>query len=176
MEDQALDHAQLKACLEGQGIACSPAWLHGLLFGLVAAHDDRWEAVMDAIHRCDSRLAAAGDLTQSLCHALWQALDGPGLDFGILLPSETHPLKERDAELSAWARGYLEGLTIAGVTGAELPTEAGRHALEELRAIAERGDAESAADEEAFEEAVEHTWVTAVLLRELLVVAREQAG
>ncbi len=174
MEDQALDHAHLKACLEGQGIDCSPAWLHGLLFGLVAAHDNRWEAVMDAVHQCDTRLAAAGDLTHSLCHALWQSLDGPGLDFGILLPYETRPLEERAAELARWARGYLQGLEAAGIAGESLPDEAGRHAIGELRAVAESGGAELAADEEELEEAVEHTWVTAVLLRELLVVVRER--
>lgn len=175
MEEQALDHAHLKACLEGQGIECSPAWLHGLIFGLVAAHDNRWEKVMDAVHRCDPRLSEAGELTRSLCQALWQSLDGPGLDFGILLPPETHPLAERAAELSAWAKGYLEGLEVAGVTGDQLPTQAGRHAIRELRAIADnsRGE-ELTSDEEALEEAVEHTWVTAVLLRELLVVVRER--
>lgn len=174
MEDQALDHAHLKACLEGQGIGCSPAWLHGLIFGLVAAHDDSWEAVIDAMHQCDSSLVAASDLTHSLCHALWQSLDGPGLDFGILLPAPDRPLQERAVELSAWARGYLEGLEAAGVTGDGLPADAGQHAMEELRAIADHEGGEWVADEEQMEEAVEHTWVTAVLLRELLVVARER--
>lgn len=174
MNELVSDYEHLGRCLRDSGISCSPSWLHGLIFGLVAAHDDRWETVLAGLTQCDRSLTRAMDLTHSLCHSLWESLDGPGLDFGILLPPETHALEERAAELSAWARGYLEGLGAAGVTGDALPTEAGRHAIDELRTIVDNQGTGIATDEEALEEAVEHTWVTAVLLRELLVVVRER--
>ena len=176
MNEQVLDYDHLAACLRDNGLACTPSWLHGLIFGLVAAHDDRWETVLGAMRACDPNLSSAETLTRSLCHALWQSLDGPGLGFGVLLPDASRPLVERTAELGAWARGCLQGLETAGVTAESLPDEAGGHAMEALRAVAEDIAEEPPTDEEALEEAVEHTWVTAVLLRELLVVTRESGA
>lgn len=176
MSEQVLDYDHLEACLRDNGLACTPSWLHGLIFGLVAAHDDRWETVLGAMRACDPSLASAETLTRSLCHALWQSLDGPGLEFGVLLPDDSRPLGKRVAELAAWARGCLQGMERAGVSAETLPVEAGGHAMEALRAVAEGIAEDPPAEEEALEEAVEHTWVTAVLLRELLVVTRESGA
>ncbi|BAN68522.1 UPF0149 family protein [endosymbiont of unidentified scaly snail isolate Monju] len=168
---ETLHHDALARELAGHGCTFSPAWLHGALFGLIALHDDDHEA---GCKRLRTLLAADDRLGVWLCEryrALWSALDGPGLDFGMPLP-EGVPA-ERAQTVIDWTRGYLEALHCSGLDEATLPVAAGRHALDELRRIATAEPASLCRDEDGQEEAAEHAWVTAVLVRELLVVTRE---
>ncbi len=168
---ESLQYEVLARELAEHGCTFSPAWLHGALFGLIALHDDNHEAGCErlrALLDADDRL---GTWLRERYRALWAALDGPGLDFGMPLPEGGLP--GRAQAVIDWTRGYLEALHCSGLDEATLPVAAGRHALDELRQIAAAEPRALCADEEALEEVAEHAWVTAVLVRELLVVTRE---
>jgi uncharacterized protein YgfB (UPF0149 family) len=169
-----LDHDRIQAQLRNAGLDCDPSWLHGALFGLIALHDDRHGAVCECLEQAIEGLSVLDAEVQALYRATWDELDGPGLDFGMLLPPTTSSLAEQAQGVISWTRGYLQGLRCGGIDTVEFPVVSGRHAVQELRAIADRLPSALADDEEALDEVMEHVWVTAVLVRELLVVARER--
>lgn len=174
MHQTTIDYHELERQLQQAGVACDPSWLHGALFGLIALHDDQHDAPCEGLSLVMKGLDALDDEIRDLYRDTWRTIDGPGLDFGMLLPTETDTLKKRAQGVINWARGYLEGLQCGGVDTLEFPVVSGRHAMQELRELVATPVEEIAADEEELHEAIEHAWVTAVLVRELLVVARER--
>lgn len=174
MHTTTIDYQQIQQRLSRAGVDCSPSWLHGALFGLIALHDDRHAAPCEGLSQVLDGLDAMQEEVHALYLDIWQALDGPGLDFDMLLPPRSRPLIERAEGVNDWIRGYLQGLQCGGIDSLEFPVASGRQALEELQDLGNTPAAEMAENEEELHEAMEHAWVTAVLVRELLVVARER--
>jgi uncharacterized protein YgfB (UPF0149 family) len=94
----------------------------------------------------------------------------------MLLPPDSEAPDTRARGVIAWTQGFLEGLHCGGLDAFEFPDDSGPHAIGELRELAQTEISGLAEDEEELQEAIEHAWVTAVLVRELLVVARERQG
>ena len=174
MHRTTIDYDHLKQKLQQAGVDCDPAWLHGALFGLIALHDDRHDAVCEGLGQAVEGLGILEKEIEALYRDTWQALDGPGLDFGMLLPPESSSLEARAKGLVNWTTGYIEGLRCGGLDESRFPTPMGARALEELRQLAETPVTAFAEEDESFHEAVEHAWITAVLVREFLVVTRER--
>ncbi len=174
MHQTTIDYHEIEQRLQQAGVGCDPSWLHGALFGLIALHDDGHHAPCEGLSQVMAGLDALDDEVRELYRETWQTLDGPGLDFGMLLPSETDSLEQQAQGVLSWTRGYLDGLQCGGFDTLEFPVVSGRHAMQELRDLLETSLGELAGDEEALHETIEHAWVTAVLVRELLVVARER--
>jgi uncharacterized protein YgfB (UPF0149 family) len=174
MHQTNVDYRQLQRRLQGTGLACDPSWLHGALFGLIALHDDRHQAPCEGLAGALQGLEALEDEVGALYHDTWDSIDGPGLDFGMLLPPESEARDVRARGVISWTRGFLDGLRCGGVDAFEFPDDSGPHAIGELRELAQTEAAELSGDEDELHEAMEHAWVTAVLVRELLVVARER--
>ena len=174
MHQTNVDYQQLQLRLQQVGVDCSPSWLHGALFGLIALHDDRHRAPCEGLAGVLAGLAALDGEVRALYRDIWEAIDGPGLDFGMLLPPDSESPDTRARGVIAWTEGFLEGLHCGGLDDFEFPDDSGPHAIGELRELSRSDIAQLAADEEELHEAIEHAWVTAVLVRELLVVARER--
>ncbi len=174
MHRSTIDYGRLQRQLIQAGLDCDPAWLHGALFGMIALHDDRHGAVCECLEQAMQGLRVLDAEVQALYHATWKELDGPGLDFGMLLPAADRSLPEQAQGVINWTRGFLAGLRCGGIDTVEFPVVSGRHAMQALQEVADSLPAALADDQETLDEAMEHVWVTAVLVRELLVVAREQ--
>lgn len=175
MHRTTIDYRRIEKQLQEAGVSCTPSWLHGALFGLIALHDDVHQAPCEGLSPVVQGLDALEGEVRRLYRDIWTTIDGPGLDFGMLLPDAPESLEVRARAVIEWTRGYLDGLRCGGVDILEFPVASGDHAMEELRALVDTPVRELAADEEELQEAIEHAWVTAVLVRELLVVARKRA-
>ncbi len=115
-----------------------PSELHGSLAGQLAAGErlspEAWLALagehLATEQLVDYQQEDAG-LRQFLMQAYEQALQSlqsPDMDFQLLLPDEDHDMAERLLALSAWVRGFLEGMALSG--GSQL-----RNAPEDIREL-----------------------------------------
>lgn len=173
-------YQRLAQCIEGSALSPSPAEVHGMLCGLICAGhpqaDTTWLAELglqtppgDLLARdCDAQLR---DLAQGT-HA---DIEGPGLGFSPLLPSDETPLQERATAVYDWCRGFLYGLGLAGVSDRDLSAQTREvfHDFTEITRL-DLSDLDGGEDDEdALTEIVEFLWVAAMLVYEERVAARE---
>lgn len=158
------DHFEIWANLYVRhGAFNHPSELHGALAGQLAAGQrlsgDRWEALAaDHIGTENLLPAAEGapDARTFLGAAYDEALAGlesDEMNFRLLLPEDEAPMGERLFALSAWVRGFLEGMAVAGGERLAGAPEEVRELIQDFVAISQ---VEDDIDEE--EEADEGEW------------------
>jgi len=185
LEDDA--YRQLARELVESPLSASPAEAQGLLCGLlcagVAAAEERWG--QELFGTADQGAPGAdlppipsparpADLSESLralAKRTRREMEGEDLSLTLLLPAEDRPLQERAEGIYDWARGFLLGLGLGGLSEQGL-TAQGREVLRDLveftrldlaglSAEEEIGEA----DEAALMELQEFLWVAVRLLQ-----------
>lgn len=115
-----------------------PSELHGSLTGQLASGErlspEAWLALAED-HLATEQLteyqqedAGLRRFLMSAYEQALQSLQAPDMSFQLLLPDEEHAIPERLRALSAWVRGFLEGMALSG--GAQL-----RNAPDDIREL-----------------------------------------
>ncbi len=123
-----------------------PSELHGLLSGELSAGErlstNRWEDLVCEHLGTDQLQTELGDdlpSPQALLHSFYAttlaALQSESMDFRLLLPPEQAPLTQRLEGLSAWVRGFLEGVARAAGDGLARAPEDVRELVRDFVAI-----------------------------------------
>jgi len=155
--EQALDFDGIANQLVEEGVANSPAYLHGGISGVFAGAgnvpaEDCLAAVSQALE-----LGLHGELAQSclgLCAATELALRDEGFGFQLFLPDDEEDIELRVGAVAEWCRGFLAAYALvlprapAGSEGAGLDEETGE-TLRDIAAIAEAGFNAEGDEEEA---------------------------
>lgn len=172
----SLGYAQLDALLAAAEQSGSAAHVHGQLLGVISVQDGACDDPANTLLTLPD-----GDTGQRLHQAVdclyretWQALDGAGVGFAMLLPDDSATLAQRAQGLIDWAQGFLHALQLQGVDPLRQLDSAGRSALDDIRQVAGQQPQQVAEDEEELGEVAEFLWIAAVLVRELLIVHRER--
>jgi uncharacterized protein YgfB (UPF0149 family) len=155
-----------------QGVALSPAEVHGCLVGLLAAgHDADPGAGLAALNQALD-LDLHGDLADEVMQLYTLSAEALGedmFDFCPLLPDETHELAVRTRCLAQWCQGFLAGFarSIASAgTGAETLPGDSTEILRDFAALAQ-ADADTCQENDedaelAYVELTEYMRVAAV--------------
>jgi len=121
--DQVADFDEWTELFARHGAFNHPCELHGALAGQLAAGErlsaERWQLLVAEHLGTDELIEAsdrhAGDL--AFLHAAYgrtlAALESEQMTFRPLLPDDRAPLSQRLEALSAWTRGFLEGMARA---------------------------------------------------------------
>ncbi|OEY65671.1 UPF0149 family protein [Marinobacter sp. X15-166B] len=132
-----------------------PSELHGVLCGRFAAggriNDQDWlsmvcEHMGVPLQTLEESPQLAGFMAQAYADTL-QLMQRDDLSFHPLLPDDDYPLEQQLQALSAWIRGFLEGMAlVAGESLGNAPDEI-RELIEDMVAISQVSDAEEDSEE-----------------------------
>ncbi|PVY76512.1 hypothetical protein C8D92_105266 [Tamilnaduibacter salinus] len=132
-----------------------PSELHGGLCGRLAAgarlDADEWlDVASEQIGVAPEAIQSASDLKQFLSDVYDQTLSGlqaHDMTFQPVLPDDDHALDQRLQALSAWVRGFLEGMAVCA--SQELGEASGeiREIVEDMVAISQVADGEDDSEE-----------------------------
>lgn len=152
-------------------LAVSPAEVHGLLAGQVAA-GARFDA--DTLLRVVSELmdisAPTRETTKLGLIGLYQCtltqFESPDFNFELLLPDDDELLAQRAEALGSWCSGFLSGFGLHSGCQPELSTEAqeGIRDLAHIAQIAADSDVDSEEDEADLMEVQEYVRMAALLI------------
>lgn len=112
--------AAVAQALDAGGSIVNAAEAHGCLVGALCARRVYLPAewMEELLPEAPEQASAAVDLTTGPLHELFEqsraVLEGPDMEFELLLPDEDAPLAERVEALGAWAQGFLYGFGAAG--------------------------------------------------------------
>lgn len=91
------------------------AQIHGLFCGLICGtaskKRDHWEKLLPELNDQPK----TQELLQQLHESSFHQLSEFSFEFSLLLPSDTHELRERTEALGLWCQGFITGLTKAHV-------------------------------------------------------------
>lgn len=158
----------LASVLTQQGVAMTPAEMHGLISGLICGGSgDRWQT---QVHELTNEGMAWSQVLalplQQLHDATGNALEDDGFLFQLYLPEDDDiSVFDRADALAGWVNHFLLGL---GVTQPKLDKVKGEtgEAIDDLRTIAQLGydeDEDQEELEQSLEEVVEYVRVAALL-------------
>lgn len=168
-------YARLDGLARDAGLSWSAGHLHGQIFALISICHGTCD--VPARHLLEDIRgwpgSALSEVLDQLYRDTWQALDGPGVGFDILLPELPAPLAARCQALIDWAEGFLYRLDRLGVDAANQLDEAGNSALADIRETSQGKCADLAVDDEELHEVAEFVWIAVVLVRELLIVHQD---
>jgi uncharacterized protein YgfB (UPF0149 family) len=172
MSGYSMSYDELDAQAAKAGFERSAAFLHGGVLALISVFDGGCEDPAERLLP-STEGAAVRELIDRLYAETWRAIDGAGVGFRMLLPDDGVALIQRSRALIDWAEGFLEALPVLGVDPATQLDDASRAALADIREVADGQADELAADDDEFHEVAEFVWIAVVLVRELLIVHRE---
>jgi uncharacterized protein YgfB (UPF0149 family) len=171
VSNYSIGYRQLQNLVSGAGLQQSGAEMHGRMLGMICVDHGRARDILEKLACDEASHLDAGmplyDAVEKLYRETWEAMDGVGLGFSLLLPEQAGHL-DRCQALVDWARGFLRGLALVGVDGGHDMALVGRHALRDIARVAECSPSDVVGDEEDYEEACEFVWVAALLVREML--------
>ena len=175
---QAGIYTEIQRVLTEQRSLADAPEAHGTLAGcLCAAVGYRFEDWMHEIlpeGRADALSTAA---LRQLYLDTAGALEGPEMEFELLLPEDEHPIDSRTLALGQWCQGFLYGLGTSAIQDASaLPGEVGE-IVRDLTEITHVGvdDGQSAeTNESAYAELVEFVRVGVQLVFEELEPLRDR--
>lgn len=170
-EGLELDFESLEHMLIVGNTPFSPAYIHGMMVGLLSLGKHQAQNAWEEFQAQDSFLGEAPAATNELLNKLFvQTTDFlEDIEKGVvlMLPTDDNPLWHRLEALADWCKGFLEGVELA-----ELPTEALRQSsplvrevLEDLAQIKDVSlrEIDSQENEKAYIELVEFVRVGALL-------------
>lgn len=152
-------------------LAVSPAELHGLLAGQLAA-GARFDA--DTLLRVLQELMDVSTLSREntklglleLYQRTLAQYESDDFGFELLLPDDEQLLTQRAEALGSWCNGFLSGFGLHTKKGQKLSTEAqeGLQDLAQIAQIAADSDADSDEDEADLMEVQEYVRMAAMLM------------
>nr|WP_295435388.1 UPF0149 family protein [uncultured Thiodictyon sp.] len=172
--------------LQASPLAPTPSEAHGMLCGLIcggsAAPESAWLNLLlpvpplnpDGDATQDQEVQPARAVLGSLARRTLERIAGPGLDFPLLLPDDSHALAERATALYDWVRGFLFSIGVLGLAERDLSDQA-REVLRDFADITRLDLNQLQEDEEneaALTELTEFVWVAAMLIYEERVAPR----
>ena len=167
MHDAQLPNwSEVREAIAADGLAVSPAELHGALCGWFAGGGADATDWLAKVMADDSLPPAPRDgALDAMRTASSAQLDDRGFAFELLMPEGDAGLSERSGALFDWCRGFLGGFGLAAGASPPLSDE-GSEALSDLARLAaatpqDDGDEE---DEEALIEIEEFVRVAALLI------------
>jgi hypothetical protein len=151
-----------------------PSELHGGLCGRLAAGsrlsmDDWLTLACEHMGIAPETAKASQELEAFLCQAYDRtlaSLQASDLSFQPLLPDEDYALQERLQSLSAWVRGFLEGMALVATQELGEATGETRELVEDFVAISQvaEGDSEGNESEQHWIEIAEYVRVGVLTL------------
>ena len=171
-ENQHLEYCDVADTLGRASLPVDAADCHGFLSGLVCAAgfaDPKiWVAeIFEDFNPKNTLQADAFRQLQTLYELTVTELNSHEIDFELLLPDDTEPLRERADSLGSWCSGFLSGLGMGGLPAQDKLPDDVRELLQDLSEISrvdfevdEPGEDELA----AFEEVVEYIRVGVLFL------------
>ncbi|CAK9884302.1 MAG: hypothetical protein XXXJIFNMEKO3_00684 [Candidatus Erwinia impunctatus] len=169
------NYTQLADALKQQGVAMSPAEMHGLLTGMIAGgyQSSHWQSQVYDL--TNDGLAFSQVLLhplQELYQSISDTLADEGFLFQLFLPEgESVTLFDRADELAGWVNHFLLGLGISQPGLDKVKGETGE-AIDDLRTIGQLGyddDEEPEAFGQALEEVIEYVRVAVLLCYDTFV-------
>lgn len=160
------------------GVRHGPSELHGVICGLLSTGQALADAELQGLLASHAELegqwpAQAGEAFAALRDLAAESFTGTGLDLALLLPDDDEELGLRVAALGQWAEGFLVGFGTgtAGKKDSDF-SPALQEALADLAAISnvETPDESGEEEEAMFQEVVEHTRVSALMVFTELVM------
>ncbi|WP_417355544.1 UPF0149 family protein [Gallaecimonas pentaromativorans] len=173
-------YESLARLLASNQVTASPAEIHGILTGLVAAgHEmDGTSYLVPLYDLTNNGLAytqAVKDVLETMFLQLCQELVEANFEFSVLLPDEDEALPDRIQGLCDWAQGFLAGYGVQA--GKAKVSDDIREALDDLADIANLStevEEDDSAAESAFVEVEEYLRVVAMLVFSHFAKAPEQ--
>lgn len=166
----------LASILGQQGVALTPAEMHGLLSGIICGGSQGagWKTLLHEL--TNDGMAFSQTLSQpleKLHESISCTLEEEGFFFQLLLPDDDSTIFERVDALAGWVNHFLLGL---GVMQPELDKVTGDtgEAIDDLRTIAKLGYDEDEDQEmlaRSFEEVMEYVRVVVLLCHDSFTTA-----
>ncbi len=162
----------LASALTQQGVAMTPAEMHGLISGLICGgnSDSSWQTLVHDL--TNEGMAFSQSLMQPLQHlhqTVSDTLEDDGFMFQLYLPEdEDITVFDRADALAGWVNHFLLGLGVSQPKLAQVKGETGE-AIDDLRTIAQLGydeDEDQDELEQSLEEVIEYVRVAALLCHE----------
>ncbi len=162
-------YGELQDLLESHQLTTTPAELHGILTGLLAAGQDINTAadllqVLDLVNNGQPLPAVVSEQLVAQAAQIGQKLMSAEFALELLLPEDDVSLAERTRALTQWAQGFLAAYGIQAA-GTKVSADV-QEALEDLSDIANLSDEvdEDEETEAAFMEVEEYLRVVAMLV------------
>ncbi|AXF76814.1 YecA family protein [Erwinia tracheiphila] len=159
----------LASALTQQGVAMTPAEMHGLISGLLCGgnRDSSWQMlVYDLTNEGMAFSQALIQSLQQLHQAIGDSLEDEGFLFQLYLPEDDDiSVFDRADALAGWVNHFLLGLGVSQPKLGQIKGETGE-AIDDLRTIAQLGYDENEDQDEleqSLEEVVEYVRVAALL-------------
>ena len=122
------------------GLPISGSELHGVMCGyLCAGAHNEGEAYLRALmsNKKDAGLRGAALALFGLYAVSQQQIAGFNFEFQLLLPDDQDPLVDRAQAFSEWCEGFIQGITMAGVSYDDLEEDDAQEALQHLTEFAQ---------------------------------------
>lgn len=122
------------------GLPISGSELHGVMCGyLCAGANNEGEAYLRALmtNKNDANLRGAALALFGLYAVSQQQITGFNFEFQLLLPDDQDPLADRAQAFSEWCEGFVQGITMAGVSYDDLEEDDAQEALQHLTEFAQ---------------------------------------
>lgn len=177
------EYDQFLESISPLALEVSVSEIHGTLCGyLSAGADKQGESYIRALlkHKKDAATRnALLSLFSVFTISQQQLSNSLNFDFQLLLPSDDYSLRDRAQAFSQWCEGFKQGLTFAGVVGADYQEEDAQEALQHLHEFSQL-DYESLEvseeDEQALIEVIEYTRMAVLRLHtDLLTNQKKQS-
>lgn len=174
--DPVPDYDILDLALVDAGSVTEAAETHGIICGAACAPKPGGEWLDVILDGCDDPAASAGLTAQlrALFVATRGALEARDASFTLYLPDDTQEFGQRVAAVAGWCRGFLLGLTAAGVEDlTALPGDAAEIVADVGRIARLAPESEEGGDDEAaLTEVEEYLRVAVQLVFEELAAVR----
>jgi uncharacterized protein len=166
---------RVEQALEAVDAEFNAAQTHGMLCGMLGSLQPvkpaGWiaQVLVDTQPSGESARECLALLSELYARTVAQ-MDDDSLQFQLLLPDDTAPLKDRAEALGHWCDGFLYGMGLGSLQpDAQLPAQV-REALRDLGEIAqvEINPAPEEENEQAYAQLVEYVRVAALLIMEAL--------
>jgi uncharacterized protein YgfB (UPF0149 family) len=177
-QSSPIEYSDIDAAMQTLDAEMEPSEVHGAICGFLCATPsvDANSLANTLFREHDKNNLLQRDavaMVSALVGQSLQQLNDPTCDFHLLLPEESsHDVIEQVQALSEWCRGFLFGISAAGVNDLnQLPEEAVEVAndfveISRASSVYEiQGDED---DEESFQELMEYVRVGALLINELM--------
>lgn len=135
-----------------------PSELHGSLTGQLAAGErlspEAWLALAgdhlatEQVAEYQQEDAGLRRFLMTAYERALQSLQAPDMSFQLLLPDEDHAISERLRALSAWVRGFLEGMALSGGSQLRNAPDDIRELIRDFVAISQVEPQEEGSDED----------------------------
>ena len=133
-------YEEFYARIAALALPISPSELHGTMCGyLCAGGYDQGESYIRALMQSNNSEAnrAAAAAMFEVYSVSQQQLDSFDFGFAMLLPGNDESLRDRAQAFSEWCEGFVQGLTLAGVSYNHLEEEEAQDALQHITEFAE---------------------------------------